>query len=601
MVFPAVHRSARSVAAAIAVGVLASMLVAVATPVAGATVPAAVAVDPAFASFADRLPVAVSAAAAVAAEEPQPDEGTVPVTGTVAFPADVDLGQGRTFVVAYAPGTDVSSPIAAAPVAVDGTYALRAPVGDVILAVVSEGRAVFDHWGALGVDISTAEITTLGAEGLVHDVVLEGSAQVDGSVSVPAGVVISGQKIAVVVYPAEGAGEFATAANHVTDAGTFAVGGLPEGDYRVAFVSTATGAASEWWKDAAGFATSTVVSLKATPRVTLTAALEALRLLETSVPTISGTATVGQKLTAAPGAWTAGAALAYQWYANGSAIAKATSSTLVLPAAVAGKRITVRVTGTKASYKSAAVMSAATAAVLRPLAAPVPAITGTATVGQTLKVRTGTWTAGTKLSYQWYINGVAVSKATGTAFKIPASAALKTITVVVKGTRAGYATTSKRSKATAAVKGLLSAPVPKISGSTVVGSRLTAFAGVWTSGTTLRYQWYMNGKAITRATGSTLVVTAGMVKARITVKVTGSKSGYITVARTSAKTGVVGYPSRTKPASTWNCPAWAPIKGNASSMIYHVRSGAFYAKTKPEECFSSESAALRAGYRKSKR
>lgn len=579
---------------------LASMLVAVAMPTAASAAPSSAAVAPAFASFADRLPIAVSAAEAIAGDGPE-RENTAPVAGTVSFPADVDLTRGRTFVVAYAPGTDVSAPLAAAAVGADGAYAMRAPVGDVILAVVSEGRAVFDYWGELASDIGTAGITTLDPQGLTLDVSLAGSAQVDGTVAVPAGVVISGQKIAVAVYPAGGAGHAPVAANYVTDAGTFAVGGLPAGQYRVAFVSTATGAASEWWKDAPGFRTSAAVSLSATAPTALHATLDALRLLETAAPTISGTATVGQKLTAVPGAWTDGAAFAYQWYANGSAIAKATSSSLLLPATVVGKKITVRVTGTKPSHRPAAMLSAPTAAVVRPLAAPTPTISGTAAVGQTFTVRTGTWTAGTKLSYQWYVDGVAVTRATSAAFKIPATAMGKTITVVVKGTKAGYATSSKRSKASAVVKGILAAPVPRISGSAVVGSRLTAGAGTWTTGTTLRYQWYMNGRAITRATGSTLVVTAAMAKARITVSVTGTKSGYVSASRSSAKTAIVSYPSRTKPASAWNCPSWAPIKGNASSMIYHVRSGAYYAKTKPEECFSSESAATRAGYRKSKR
>ena len=134
-----------------------------------------------------------------------------------------------------------------------------------------------------------------------------------------------------------------------------------------------------------------------------------------------------------------------------------------------------------------------------------------------------------------------------------------------------------------------------------MGSRLTAVPYTWTSGTRLSYQWYMNGRAISRATGSSLVVTPAMVKARITVRVTGTKSGYISAARTSARTAAVVYPGRTTPISTWNCPAWAPIKGNAQSMIYHVRGGASYAKTKPEACFSTESAAVKAGYRKAKR
>ncbi|GAA1346848.1 hypothetical protein [Falsarthrobacter nasiphocae] len=73
-------------------------------------------------------------------------------------------------------------------------------------------------------------------------------------------------------------------------------------------------------------------------------------------------------------------------------------------------------------------------------------------------------------------------------------------------------------------------------------------------------------------------------------------------ASTSAPIRVnVTIPASTRPASgSWNCPSWAPIKGNASSHIYHVPGGRYYAKTKPEICFSSPAAAVRAGYRASK-
>jgi hypothetical protein len=596
MVFAAPIRSIRAAAGAVAVALLASMFVAVAAPAVASPVPTAVVADPAHAGIADRLPLALAAAAAVAA--PEPGEGTAVVAGTVTFPGGTDLTRGRTFVVAYAPGADPLSPLASAAVAADGSYAMNAPLGDVVFGVLSEGRAVFDHGGPLAA--GSSDSLTLGADGASYDITLDRSALVAGTVTAP--VALSGQRVAVAVYPADGTGATAAAANYVTDAGTFAVGGLPAGNYRVAFVSAAAGAASEWWDNAPGFAKAKSFPLAATEsRTGVDAKLEALRLMDTSVPTISGTTTVGQTLKAAPGAWTAGTAFTYQWYANGAAIVKATASSLVLPAAVAGKRITVRVTGTKTSYFPTSATSAATAAVLRPLVAPVPAITGTATVGQTLKVKTGTWTAGTRLTYQWYINGVAVAKATAASFKLPAAAAVKPVTVVVTGTKAGYATAAKRSKATAAVKGILTAPVPRITGSTIVGSKLTAVPQTWTSGTKLTYQWYRNGKAISRATGSTLVVTAAMVKGTITVRVTGTKSGYIAAARTSGKTGVVSYPARTKPISAWNCPSWAPIKGNASSMIYHVPRGQYYNKTKPEACFSSESAAVKAGYRKSKR
>ncbi|MGO2660695.1 MAG: sunset domain-containing protein, partial [Mycetocola reblochoni] len=83
-----------------------------------------------------------------------------------------------------------------------------------------------------------------------------------------------------------------------------------------------------------------------------------------------------------------------------------------------------------------------------------------------------------------------------------------------------------------------------------------------------------------------------------------SKNGYTTTHKTSAKTAKISRPappSRTGPNSWGECPSYAPIKGNASSMIYHVPGGSYYDRTNPEECFSTRAAAERAGYRASKR
>ena len=59
------------------------------------------------------------------------------------------------------------------------------------------------------------------------------------------------------------------------------------------------------------------------------------------------------------------------------------------------------------------------------------------------------------------------------------------------------------------------------------------------------------------------------------------------------------------PESDWACPASHPIKGNLTTRtgecIYHVPSGYFYHRTKPERCFSSEEVARQAGCRRSRR
>lgn len=60
-----------------------------------------------------------------------------------------------------------------------------------------------------------------------------------------------------------------------------------------------------------------------------------------------------------------------------------------------------------------------------------------------------------------------------------------------------------------------------------------------TSGTTLTYRWYASGKAISGAVKSTFTPTATQLGKTLTVKVTGAKAGYSTVAKTSKATAKV--------------------------------------------------------------
>jgi hypothetical protein len=331
------------------------------------------------------------------------------------------------------------------------------------------------------------------------------------------------------------------------------------------------------------------------PTVTRVSAAAPTRVMRWAVPTIAGTVAAGSTLTAKPGTWTTGTTFTYQWLADGKAISGATSSTLKLGNAHKGKRISVKVVGKKAGHPSATKVSAATG---RVATAATPKISGTAVAGGTLTAAAGTWTTGTTLSYRWYADGVAISGATGRTYKIPSSLRDKKITVRVTGKKSGYATVTKTSAATARVQ---VAPQPKISGTPKVTYTLKANRGTtWSAGTSFSYQWYANGKAISGATGATLKLGPARVGQKITVKVTGRKSGYPTVSRTSAATAAVTYPLRTAPVSAWNCPSWAPIKGNANSGIYHVPSARYYKATKPEDCFRTEAAARAAGYRKAK-
>mgnify|MGYP002079102753 CR=1 FL=1 len=82
--------------------------------------------------------------------------------------------------------------------------------------------------------------------------------------------------------------------------------------------------------------------------------LKATRALSsTPAPTITGTAKVGKTLKAKVTAWKpAKVTMTYQWLRDGKAISKATTSSYKLTKADAGKKISVKVTGTKSGYPS---------------------------------------------------------------------------------------------------------------------------------------------------------------------------------------------------------------------------------------------------------
>ncbi|MEA5117979.1 MAG: NosD domain-containing protein, partial [Propionicimonas sp.] len=93
-------------------------------------------------------------------------------------------------------------------------------------------------------------------------------------------------------------------------------------------------------------------------------------------------------------------------------------------------------------------------------------------------------------------------------------------------------------------------PKPVITGSAKVGAKLTASAGTWVPSATLAYQWSRDSSTISGATGSTYTLTGADYGKAITVKVTGTRTGYTTVSQTSAATAKVAAATMTaaKPA-----------------------------------------------------
>jgi hypothetical protein len=183
--------------------------------------------------------------------------------------------------------------------------------------------------------------------------------------------------------------------------------------------------------------------------------------------------------------------------------------------------------------------------ILRPqncakVTAKTPKITGKVRVGEALTATTTGWgPVGIQLSYQWYRSGKKVSGATASTYTLTKTDKGKKITVKVAGALQGYFSVSKTSKATAKVKaGVLSpAPVPTIDGPAVVGLTLTANPGIWgPAAVKLSYQWYRSGKKVNKATQITYTLTKSDLGKKITVKVTGTQSGYNKAVKASAPT-----------------------------------------------------------------
>ena len=265
-------------------------------------------------------------------------------------------------------------------------------------------------------------------------------------------------------------------------------------------------------------------------------------LVNTPTPTVSGTPKVAVPLTATTGIWDDGVTLAYQWTADGTDISGATSSTYTPVAGDVGKVITVKVTGSKAGFTSVTKESAATAAVAKGdlTATPTPTISGTTLFDELLGAQTGTWDAGTALTYQWLVDGSAVAGAVGTGYLLRAEDVGKTVTVAVTGSKAGYNAVTRTSAPTGAVQPRSlgsSACGVDIKGKAKVGKTLRSSVSACPAGATLRYQWYAGNEPIKRANAATYTIKKKQLGLRLRVLVTVEVPGYTSVMRGSGKTG----------------------------------------------------------------
>lgn len=178
---------------------------------------------------------------------------------------------------------------------------------------------------------------------------------------------------------------------------------------------------------------------------------------------ITGTPVVGQTLTAsvADANGTTGVTIAYQWFANGVAIAGATGMTYQLTQNELSKTITVQATYTDQNGYAENPTSAATAAVTPTTTNTngVATIIGTPQVGQTLTANVSDANGiNGAITYQWLADGTAINGATAATYTPTADDVGKVISV--RATYTNQAGTQGQETVTsAATAAVTSAPI----------------------------------------------------------------------------------------------------------------------------------------------
>ncbi len=263
--------------------------------------------------------------------------------------------------------------------------------------------------------------------------------------------------------------------------------------------------------------------------------------LAPGTPTISGTVRVGSQLTAQPGTWPDGTALAYEWRVSGTTVA--TTPTFTPQAAHAGKTLRLVVTGTKDGYAPETAYSAFATVANAAFTTTTPKINGTVKVGGLVGATTGHFSPTASLKYQWKANGSSIAGATSRTYTIPSRLHGDKLTVTVTGSKAGYTTKSVTSAASVVSKPFERASAPTISGTVRVGQTLTANRGTWSpTPSVVTYQWRANGTPIAGATSRTYRLTSKEHGKKISVEIVGRKYAYLPAKRLSSATATVKWP-----------------------------------------------------------
>ncbi|CAN5415776.1 hypothetical protein BH09ACT4_BH09ACT4_11120 [soil metagenome] len=269
--------------------------------------------------------------------------------------------------------------------------------------------------------------------------------------------------------------------------------------------------------------------------------------IDTTIANHSGMAQVGDTITAFMGEDWAADSFTFQWKNNGVNIGGATGASYVLTGAELGGTITVTVTGKITGKPDVSVASLG----YGPIGVGKMSISGGVSIGGSLVIgeiltANSTHTAtdingpiASTTSFQWYRNGTAIAGATGSLYFSQSADYQQKITVKAVVGASGY--TSVVSSASASV-------TPKVKGTFGNGGSTPALTGpsgglllgltsalsdTYPVATSMSYQWYRGGVAVSGRTGTTYQLGSADFEKVISVKVTYKKSAYDNYVRTA--------------------------------------------------------------------
>jgi hypothetical protein len=155
---------------------------------------------------------------------------------------------------------------------------------------------------------------------------------------------------------------------------------------------------------------------------------------------LQGPGRTGTVLSAEPTWNEAGIATTYQWLVGGAAVSGATNNSFTLRTTDVGKAVQLRVTGSRTGYSPGVYTSNAVTATGPERLVPTSTakVSGITRVGQYLTANPGTWPSGVTVSYRWLRNGVAISGATNSTYRLALADAGRRISVRVTARKADY-------------------------------------------------------------------------------------------------------------------------------------------------------------------